>query len=53
MGSMAEFRQVTALLTSGAIKPVIDCVIDADDAPKAWERLESADQFGKIVIKWS
>lgn len=52
MGSMDEFRQVVALLKSGAIKPVIDCVIDADDAPKAWERLEAAEQFGKIVIRW-
>ncbi|MCZ6836993.1 MAG: zinc-binding dehydrogenase [Planctomycetota bacterium] len=53
MGSMAEFSQVVALLKCGAIKPVIDCVIDADDAPKAWARLEAAEQFGKIVIKWS
>lgn len=52
MGSMAEYRQVVALLVNGAMKPVIDCVIDADDAPKAWERLESTEQFGKIVIKW-
>ena len=53
MGSMEEFRQVVALLKSGAIKPVIDSVIDADDAPKAWERLEAAEQFGKIVIRWT
>ena len=52
MGSIDEFRQVVALLISGAIKPVIDSVIDADDAPKAWEKLEAAEQFGKIVIRW-
>ena len=32
---MQDFRQVAALLKSGAIKPVIDCVIEADEAPKA------------------
>lgn len=52
MGDMNEFRHVTALFRSGAIQPVIDSVFDADDAPRAYARLESADQFGKIVIRW-
>ena len=53
MGDMNEFRQVVALLRSGAIKPVIDKVFDAKDAAKAYERLEAGEQFGKIVLKWS
>lgn len=53
MGSMDEFRQVVSLLLSGAIRPVIDEPIAAEDAPKAWEKLEAAEQFGKIVLTWS
>jgi NADPH:quinone reductase-like Zn-dependent oxidoreductase len=52
MGDMDEFRSVFALFRSGAIKPVIDSVFDADDSPKAYARLESAEQFGKIVVRW-
>jgi NADPH:quinone reductase-like Zn-dependent oxidoreductase len=52
MGDMNEFREVAALLRSGSIKPVIDSIFDADEAPKAYARLESAEQFGKIVIRW-
>ena len=52
MGDMNEFREVFALLRSGAIQPVIDRVFAADDASRAYARLESAEQFGKIVIKW-
>jgi NADPH:quinone reductase-like Zn-dependent oxidoreductase len=53
MGSMDEFRQVVALLRSGAIRPVIDHVFPPAEAPQAWEKLEAAEQFGKIVIRWS
>ena len=53
MGSMGEFREVTALFQSGAIAPVVDQVFDFNDAAKAYARLESADQFGKVVVRWS
>ncbi|MCI0363278.1 MAG: zinc-binding dehydrogenase [Phycisphaerales bacterium] len=53
MGDMNEFREVVALLRSGAIKPVIDSVFDSRDASKAFARLESGEQFGKIVVRWS
>ena len=53
MGSMEEFREVTALLTSGGIEPVIDSVHAADSGQDAFARLESGEQFGKIVIdRW-
>jgi NADPH:quinone reductase-like Zn-dependent oxidoreductase len=52
MGDMSEFRQVMALFRSGAMTPVIDGVYSADEASKAYARLESAQQFGKIVVKW-
>jgi NADPH:quinone reductase-like Zn-dependent oxidoreductase len=53
MGDMDEFRQAAALLRSGAIEPVIDEVFAADNAAAAYARLESAEQFGKIVVRWS
>lgn len=52
MGDANEFRQVLALFRGGAIKPVIDSVFKADDVARAYARLESADQFGKIVVDW-
>ncbi len=52
MGSMAEFRQVMALFRCGAIKPVIDVVLPAHQGRDGYARLESAGQFGKIVIDW-
>lgn len=52
MGTNEEFREIAALFRSGALKPVVDSVFDAADAPKAWERLEQGEQLGKIVIKW-
>jgi len=52
MGDMNEFREVAALFTRGAIKPVIDSVYDANNAQDAYARIESGEQFGKVVIKW-
>jgi zinc-binding alcohol dehydrogenase/oxidoreductase len=52
MGSMDEFRQVMALHRAGRIAPVIDTVFEAREGRAAYERLESQDQFGKIVIRW-
>ncbi len=52
MGDMDEFREVVSLFTNG-MKPVIDSVHDANDASTAFARLESGEQFGKIVLKWT
>ncbi|MCZ6445077.1 MAG: zinc-binding dehydrogenase, partial [Planctomycetota bacterium] len=52
MGDMNEFGRVVALFTCGAIKPVIDTVYDAAEAANAYERLESGEQFGKVVVRW-
>jgi NADPH:quinone reductase-like Zn-dependent oxidoreductase len=52
MGSMAEFRAVVALLRSGGVTPVIDSVFLPHEGRNAFERLESASQFGKIVVDW-
>jgi NADPH:quinone reductase-like Zn-dependent oxidoreductase len=50
MGTPEDFRGVYDLVAAGKVKPVIDRVIPLADARAAHERLESASQFGKIVL---
>lgn len=52
MGERDEFLQVAALYRDGALRPTIDKVFPAADAPAAYARLESAEQFGKIILDW-
>lgn len=52
MGSMDEFRAVAALFKQGVIHPVVDSVHDAANAADAYARLESGEQFGKVVVRW-
>jgi NADPH:quinone reductase-like Zn-dependent oxidoreductase len=52
MGTNAEFREVAALFAGGVVKPVVDQVFTPSDAAGAYARLEAAEQFGKIVIRW-
>ena len=53
MGNMDEMRAVTALFRSGALKPVVDSVHEPADAGKAYARLDSGRQFGKVVVRWA
>ena len=52
MGDMHEFRKVVAIFQTGKMRPVIDSVFDAEDAADAYARLESGEQFGKVVVRW-
>lgn len=52
MGSNQEFQEVAALLRAGKWRPVVDQVFKPAEAVKAYQRLEGAEQFGKIVIDW-
>lgn len=52
MGSNDELRELAALLRAGRLAPVVDSVHPWTEAKKAWERLEAAEQFGKVVIDW-
>jgi NADPH:quinone reductase-like Zn-dependent oxidoreductase len=52
MGTSDEFKEVTALYRAGKLKPVVDQVFKPEDAVKAYQRLEAAEQFGKIIINW-
>lgn len=53
MGSNAEFAQVVALHRRGSLKAVLDKTFEYSDAPAAYARLESSEQFGKVVIRWA
>jgi NADPH:quinone reductase-like Zn-dependent oxidoreductase len=50
MGNDAEFDAITAELRSGRLLPEIDRVYELSEGRQAFERLEHADQFGKIVV---
>ena len=52
MGDMDEFRESTSLFTNTDMRAVIDSVHDADNSKDAFARLESGEQFGKVVIRW-
>jgi NADPH:quinone reductase-like Zn-dependent oxidoreductase len=52
MGTSEEFAEVVSLFRKGALGAVVDQTFDAPDARKAYQRLEAAEQFGKIVILW-
>ena len=49
-GSMQEYRDLIRVAGQGKLKPLIDSVYAMDDFPKALDRLEKAEQVGKIVI---
>jgi NADPH:quinone reductase-like Zn-dependent oxidoreductase len=50
MGDAEEFAAMLEVVGSGAITPVIDRVMPLREARAALERLERAEQFGKIVL---
>jgi NADPH:quinone reductase-like Zn-dependent oxidoreductase len=51
MGNEAEFDAVTKQFTAGGLTPLIDSVFDISQARKAFERLQSGQQFGKVVVR--
>jgi NADPH:quinone reductase-like Zn-dependent oxidoreductase len=53
LGSREEFRQLVNFLTIAQIKPIIDSVFPLRDAAAAQHRVETAQQFGKVVLKIS
>jgi len=50
MGNDAEFDAVVNEFRAGRLRPVVDSVWPLDQGRKAFERLSSAEQFGKVVI---
>ncbi len=53
MANRRQFDTVRRLVVGGRIEPFVDAVFDLEDAPAALARLDTADQFGKIVIRVS
>ncbi len=53
LGSRGEFRQLVNFLTIAQIKPIIDSVFPLRDAAAAQHRVETAQQFGKVVLEIS
>jgi NADPH:quinone reductase-like Zn-dependent oxidoreductase len=50
MGTRNDWEQLNRLLGAGRLKPVVDCTFPLAEAAAAQERMEKADQFGKIVL---
>jgi NADPH:quinone reductase-like Zn-dependent oxidoreductase len=50
MGSHQDFRDVTALLWAGKLRPVVDRIMPLAEGRAAFELLERGEQFGKIVL---
>lgn len=51
MGSDLEFDAITAELRAGRLLPPVDSVWPLDDGRGAFERLQSGEQFGKVVVQ--
>ena len=50
MGNDAEFDAVVAELSAGRLVPPVDGVFPLAEARRAFERLQSSEQFGKVVV---
>ena len=50
MGNHQDFHDVTELLWSNKLKPVIDRTIPLKDGIEAYKVMEKGEQFGKIVL---
>ena len=51
MGSRAELMQVLDLAEKGVLQPVVDQVFGLKEAADAQRRMESRQNFGKIILK--
>ena len=50
MGSHQDFRDVTALLWTGQLRPVIDRVMPLSEGVEGYRLMEKGEHFGKIVL---
>ena len=53
MGTDAEFSALLAAVSAGRIVPVVDSVVPLAEGRKAYERMQSSQGLGKIVVKVS
>ena len=50
MGTRTELQRLLAFLVATGVRPVIDEVISLKDAARAFEKMETGDVFGKLVL---
>jgi NADPH:quinone reductase-like Zn-dependent oxidoreductase len=50
MGSREDWRQVIGAVNAHQLKPVVDTVLPLSEGRVAYERMEQAEQFAKIVL---
>jgi NADPH:quinone reductase-like Zn-dependent oxidoreductase len=53
MGNDAELDAIVAELAAGRLLPVVDSVFPLEEGRRALERLQHAEQFGKVVLRVS
>ncbi len=51
MGNRKEFREMLDAVTSSGLRPIVDSEFPMDDFARAYERMEEANQFGKILLE--
>jgi NADPH:quinone reductase-like Zn-dependent oxidoreductase len=51
MGNEAEFDAIANEYRAGRLTPLVDSVFDISQGRKAFERLASGQQFGKVVVR--
>src|SRR5215210_3757122 len=51
MGTKDDFEGAFELVKSGKARPIVDTVFPLAEARAAHERMESGEQFGKIVLR--
>ncbi|GAB4366264.1 MAG: zinc-binding dehydrogenase [Calditrichia bacterium] len=52
MGTPREFYQMVRMLEILKIKPIMDTIYPFERFQEAYRRMENAEQFGKIILKW-
>lgn len=52
MGSNAELGEIAALFRAGRLSAVVDGVYSPEQGRDAYARLESGEQFGKVIVQW-
>jgi len=50
MGSREDWRRMVEAVSRARLRPVVDTVIPLEEGRAAYERMERAEQFGKIVL---
>ena len=51
MGNDAEFAAVVQLFREGRLRPPVDRVYPLEESRAAYERMQSGEQFGKLVVR--